>query len=85
MFKEAVNNIRKHAAAATAVSIHLQQSGHALRLVIEDNGPGFSSEARSTGHGLGSMRKRAEALKGTLGISTPPGGGTRLELNCRTR
>ncbi len=83
LFKEAVNNIRKHA-AATAVSIHLQQTGNALRLVIEDNGHGFSPDAKSTGHGLGSMRKRAEALKGALEITSAPGGGTRLELNCRT-
>ncbi|MES2709723.1 MAG: ATP-binding protein [Verrucomicrobiota bacterium] len=83
LFKEAVNNIRKHA-AATAVSIRMQRSGNALRLVIEDNGQGFSPDRAPAGHGLGSMKKRAEALRGTLKITSSPGGGTRLELNCRT-
>ncbi|MDB6134478.1 MAG: hypothetical protein JWM59_2721 [Verrucomicrobiales bacterium] len=82
-FKEAVNNIQRHA-AATVVGIHMQRTGHGLRLVIEDNGRGFSPDQPSSGYGLGSMKRRAEALRGTLEITSSPSGGTRLELHCRT-
>lgn len=90
IFKEAINNIRKHA-QAHVVEIHLRQTAHALRLVIQDNGIGFfhdpgdagNHEHGLRGHGLKSMRLRAEALKGTLEILSTPGTGTRLELNCR--
>ena len=48
-----------------------------VRLEVIDDGVGFSGEA-GDGHGLRNLRNRAEKLNGTLEVTVPEGGGTRL-------
>jgi signal transduction histidine kinase len=84
--QEALANIAKHA-GATAVSVLLDSPGTCLRLVVQDDGKGFSPEdvtrARGAGHGSGliSMRERSELLGGSLDVRTTADGGTAISVS----
>jgi len=79
VFKEALHNIRKHA-AARRVTIDLLRDGAQLRLRIVDDGKGFEPRAAVEGHGLANLRHRAAALSGELSLESAPGRGTTLTL-----
>jgi ligand-binding sensor domain-containing protein/signal transduction histidine kinase len=79
IFKEALHNILRHG-SARSVGIEVEVSPRELRLVVKDDGRGFDTQAASDGHGLRSMRRRAESLDGSLELTSAPGSGTRLEL-----
>jgi signal transduction histidine kinase len=85
--QEALTNIRKHA-CATHVSMQATFTGDRLRLIIEDDGSGFSlddvraANGGASGHlGLMSMSERARTLGGQIDIRSQPGQGTRLVLD----
>jgi signal transduction histidine kinase len=81
MVSEALANVTKHAAAASArVTIGVQQGR--LLLEVADDGVGGADPAR--GSGLRGLEDRLAALGGCLRIESPPLGGTRLlaELQC---
>ena len=78
--REALSNCARHA-RATAVSISLALQDGLITLDITDNGRGLGTPARSSG--LASMRRRAERNGGTLQLTTPAGGGTRLTWTAR--
>jgi signal transduction histidine kinase len=80
--REALSNCARHA-RATAVSISLALQDRQITLDITDNGRGLGTPARSSG--LASMRRRAENNSGTLQLTTPAGGGTRLSWTARPR
>ncbi|MEO5661883.1 MAG: ATP-binding protein [Nocardioides sp.] len=72
---EAVANAVKHS-AATAVNVRLASPPGQLVVEISDNGRGGADHQRGTGlHGL---MDRVAALGGTLEVSSPTDGGTRL-------
>jgi signal transduction histidine kinase len=79
IFKEALHNIRRHAAAAAA-DIRLTWEAELLTLVIHDDGCGFDPEGPHEGHGLSNMKQRAETCRGHLRIHSAPGHGTTLTL-----
>lgn len=79
VLKESLSNVARHA-HASEVEIDIRFSAGALRLSIRDDGRGFDLEAPTSGHGLASLRARAEKLGGTIRIDSRPGGGTRIEL-----
>ena len=62
IFKEAVNNITKHA-NATEVTINIGQTKNKLTLSIADNGQ-WKGNGNSTGTGTKSMMQRATAIGG---------------------
>jgi len=87
-FKEAINNIARHAACRN-VSISMRLEGGRLDVEVKDDGRGFdgaegavSSSPGRGGHGLPSMRVRAEHLGGILTVASTPGAGTTLRLSC---
>jgi signal transduction histidine kinase len=80
VIREALSNCARHA-AATAVSVSLALQDGTITLDITDNGRGLGTPARSSG--LASMRRRAENNGGTLRISAPAEGGTRLTWTAR--
>lgn len=80
IFKEAINNIAKYA-SATRVNIELRIMDNVLVLIIRDNGSGFDMLSMKSGHGLSSMRQRAESLGGSLTIDSVPGSGTELKAS----
>jgi signal transduction histidine kinase len=80
--QEALRNIAKHANNAT-VTLKIIGSADALRLTIEDDGPGFASlDGRFRGGlGLISMHERARSVGAVLNVTSSPGQGTRIEVN----
>ncbi len=57
-------------------------AGPALRVTVEDQGPGGAVVV--PGHGLAGLADRLRAVDGALTVDSPPGGPTRLvaELPC---
>jgi len=81
VFKEALNNIIKHA-QATNVWIKLRIDGRRILLSIRDDGRGFDPHAAesSRGNGLPNMKTRLERAGGEVKIISSPGQGTRTEI-----
>jgi signal transduction histidine kinase len=77
--KEAIHNFIRHA-RGTKVSIELKREEGSVVFRIQDNGIGFDTTAAVDGHGLASMRARAEKLRGTFAIQSAEGRGTLLEV-----
>ena len=77
---EALANIAKHA-QATSAAVRVERRAGRLEVEIRDDGAGG---ADPSGSGLTGLRKRVEALDGTLLISSPSDGPTilRAELPC---
>lgn len=71
---EALHNCTKHACDATRVSIELVSEPGQVSVCIQDDGPGWCGEP-SSGHGMKTMRERAEAASGTFEISAGSAGG----------
>jgi signal transduction histidine kinase/streptogramin lyase len=77
-FKEAVNNVVKHA-QASEVRVRLQLQPGNFELSIEDNGRGMGgrdANATQARNGLRNMRKRMEDIHGEFSINPGTGGGT---------
>ena len=79
MFKEALHNIMRHA-AATAVDIRLTQSNTQLSVILRDNGRGFDPAAATDGMGLTNLQRRAAKHGGSVRIDTAPAQGTTLTI-----
>jgi len=79
---EALTNVAKHAGATNA-TVSLTARNGRLEVVVADDGRG---RANARGGGLTGLRRRVEALDGTLSLSSPPGGPTvlRAELPCES-
>ena len=73
---EAVQNAAKHS-GASGVSVELRGDRGESRLVIADDGVGFSqARGHGTGAGLANMRDRLDAVGGTVTITSLVGTGT---------
>jgi signal transduction histidine kinase/ligand-binding sensor domain-containing protein len=80
VFKEALRNVARHA-EATHVDASLRREAGALLLTVRDDGKGLGQSRESgTGFGLQNMRRRAEAVGGTLVVRAGPRGGTEIVL-----
>lgn len=81
ILQEALENVRVHA-SATAVTVELSNLNHYLRMVIQDNGHGFATQAgqqpKRRQLGLVSMRDRSELLGGQLQVFSEPRQGVRV-------
>ena len=81
--QEALNNVRKHA-AARRVTLHLHFTASSISLEVTDDGVGFDPQAvRSAGRGgdgLRSIAERAAWVGGRLTHESQPGEGTRLRV-----
>lgn len=78
--QECLTNVMKHA-AATEVSVTLEQVGARVRLTVTDNGRGFAPEVAPPGLGLLGMRERIEALQGTFTVTAAPGSGVAIAVD----
>ena len=79
IFKESLNNLIRHA-RCTEATIDLGLEADYLELRVTDNGAGFDPTHASDGHGLMSMRERADGIHGELQLRTTPGGGASITL-----
>ena len=81
--QEALNNIRKHA-AASQVNILGFQDGDSYLIEIRDNGRGFNPESgREEGlssYGLQGMHERSESIGAKFQVTSQPGVGTCVSL-----
>jgi PAS domain S-box-containing protein len=74
---EALTNAAKHAdASRVQVDLHVEEG--TLRLSIVDDGVGGAEPGG--GSGLIGLKDRVEALGGTIDVASPPGSGTRLDV-----
>jgi signal transduction histidine kinase len=76
---EALTNVAKHA-AGSAARVVLRRDGNLLRIEVSDHGPGG---ADPNGSGLSGLRRRVEAIDGSLRVESDAGGTLiRAELPC---
>lgn len=75
--QEALANVRKHSAAATA-SLTLVSRGEEIDLTITDDGRGFDPADGPRGFGLDGMRERLAFVHGSLAVESLRGAGTTL-------
>ena len=75
-YKEALNNIIRHA-GATEVQISLSATAGNLKIRVTDNGRGLeSANSQQAHHGLPGMRERLSRLGGSCEITSHNGQGT---------
>jgi signal transduction histidine kinase len=72
---EALQNIAKYAGASRA-TISLAHRNGSLEFAVIDDGAGFDVAAVERGTGLQGMADRIDAIGGTFGVESHPGGGT---------
>ncbi|HKS27410.1 MAG TPA: two-component regulator propeller domain-containing protein [Pyrinomonadaceae bacterium] len=91
IFKEAINNISRHA-EARRVSLSISFDSRRLVCEIKDDGRGFAPKASQElpsngrgGHGLPNMQARAREIGGSMQVDSKPGGGTVLRLTVPLR
>jgi signal transduction histidine kinase len=81
--REALANIRKHA-AASQVDVQLAEDTHGFSLEVRDDGNGFDTGKRlhvRPGHlGLPAMRDQVESTGGRLRLESRLGGGTAVRV-----
>jgi signal transduction histidine kinase len=80
-----VDNVFAHTPDGTAFQVGLDTDGDVAVIVVADRGPGPGAHAPgdrvgSTGLGLDIARRVATGCGGELRVSSPPGGGTRVEV-----
>jgi signal transduction histidine kinase/ligand-binding sensor domain-containing protein len=95
-FKEALNNVVKHA-EASEVHISLTPGETGFELFVADNGKGLGRESgvshgagqsasRATpGNGLANMRSRLQEIGGDCEVDGKPGAGTRITFRVRLK
>lgn len=79
---EALNNVFRHANAVSVI-VDVEVAADRAVLRVSDSGRGFhvTAAADGPGTGLSNMRRRANAVGGTLRIRSRPGEGTQLEFS----
>ncbi len=77
--QEALTNVVRHA-AASRVSIEVEDGETGIRVRIEDNGCGFQSTTGKRTFGLMGMRERVQMLDGSIAIDSRAGRGTRIAV-----
>ena len=82
--QECVRNVIKHA-RATRVGIILESTPKEVRLIIEDDGAGFTLDPGQNGEtprfGLVGIRERLALVHGVLEVETAPGKGTTILIH----
>ncbi|WP_432486693.1 sensor histidine kinase [Kineococcus sp. SYSU DK018] len=79
---EALTNTAKHS-RATHVRVHLRTDAGRLVVEVHDDGAGGADERAGTG--LEGIRRRVEALDGTMSLHSPPGGPTTVRVTLPAR
>ena len=75
IIQELLNNVLKHARASEAW-VTLEREGASVRLIVRDNGRGFSQQQRNGGGlGMRAISERVRILGGTWSVQSPPGEG----------
>jgi signal transduction histidine kinase len=81
--QEALHNVAKHA-HAKSVNIILNQDSKRVRLLVEDDGVGFStksSNSRGNSFGLAGIKERVHSIGGEVRVASSKDRGTRIEVS----
>lgn len=78
IIQESLTNASKHGEAKRA-TVTVEEDETMIRIIVQDDGGGFDTTAKSSGFGLLGMHERAELLDGTLEIQSAPGQGTTVK------
>ena len=77
-----IENATRAAGPDGTVVVTVQRTGASVRIVIDDDGPGFGRVPRRSGLGLEATRRAVEPLGGTLSAGLPSAsGGARVALS----
>ncbi len=77
LVQEALNNVLKHASAASA-SVSALLVDHQVQITVKDDGRGFDPDEVADGRGLLGMRERIELLGGEIEVRSAPDDGTEI-------
>ncbi len=79
--QEALNNVRKHA-AARHVAVHLHFTDSSIILQVVDDGAGFDRQVVPDEElgGLRTIAERTARMGGVLTYGSTPGKGTRVQV-----
>jgi len=81
---DVVDNAVRAAGPDGSVTVSVQPGADGVRVVVEDDGPGFGHGPRGHGLGLALTRQTLAAMGGDLTIGPPPAeGGSRVVLRLR--
>ena len=82
--QEAIHNVKKHSGARQML-VQLEYEPDRIVLEVQDDGRGVAKEQNAEHlpgrYGLTGMRERAEAIHGTLDVTSAPGEGTKVRLS----
>lgn len=81
IFKEAVNNAAKYAAAKN-IWVQLSLNDKEISLLVKDDGNGFNEATVRKGNGLKNFEARAKEIKGVIAVDSVEGSGTTISLTC---
>jgi ligand-binding sensor domain-containing protein/two-component sensor histidine kinase len=84
LYKEAINNIYKHA-HATTVSIRVWLDRGQLFMTVQDDGKGFDTSIITHRNGLKNMQQRVKRWQGSIEIQSAPGKGTYTAIRLQVR
>ena len=81
IIQEALHNVVKHSAAASA-SVRLEAHSGEIVVTVVDDGRGFDPLVESAMNGIGllSMRERTRQVDGSIVLTSQPGLGTRIQV-----
>jgi hypothetical protein len=82
--QEALSNIIKHA-AATEITVEVEESALHYTIQIKDNGKGFDATTITENIGLRSIRERIALLKGNIQIISSPNKGTTIIFTLKSQ
>jgi signal transduction histidine kinase len=74
---EALQNVQKYA-AATCVTVRVDEGNGVLHFEVEDDGRGFDAATAQKGSGLTNMADRLDALGGRMEVDAHAGAGCRI-------
>lgn len=77
--QEALTNAVRHG-SPTRIEIHVSARLGQLRVEVTDDGIGLEPARIRSGFGLRGLQERVKELEGTMAISRPPGGGTKVAV-----
>jgi PAS domain S-box-containing protein len=82
--QEALNNAIKYS-EADQINISLDNTGEQFKILVADNGKGFSmaskGKSNGSGNGITNIQERTRLIDGEFSIETEPGMGTKILIN----
>lgn len=79
IIQEAILNVNKYAQAQNCI-ISFQRAGNIIRILIQDDGIGFDTNAKRNGIGHNNMNSRIKSLEGKIQFTSEVSKGTTIEI-----